>query len=248
MTAKTKIKDSSLFSIYIQKGKNSGELPSAVRRHITSFKDHCKHFSEDHYLIGDHEIRTLLASEFEPKIARAYEAIAPHAYKADIARYALLHAHGGIYADLSMQFINPPKPLEPNTKGWLCHGIRKTNISNGFLHCNKGEPLFLRALEIISARIEDQYYGPNPVSITGPRLLYDTIEADPALAKGFRFYSMKALTPNSSHLNMAALDEDGAIICLRNKKKTGGLHELGLVDTDYRKMWEERRVYTYSTV
>ena len=243
MNQTIQIKNNSLFSIYIQKNESHSPLPPPIRRHCDSFRDHCANFSSNHVLLGDQEIRALLAEQFSPYILSAYDLLLPHAYKADMGRYAVLYAYGGIYADLATQFLNSPSTSALKAKGWLCNGIRRHNIWNGFMRCSKGEPLLLKALEMIAERVHQRYYGPNPVSITGPRLLHDTLVCNPELREGFHFYTVSALTPDAPHLNMAVLDDDSSIICLRNKRKTAGLRELGLLDSDYRAMWNERSVY-----
>lgn len=235
--------DDSLFSIYIQKDEHRAPIPSSLELNIDSFKEHCRAISPRHYLLGDQDIRSLLREKLDRDLLVAYEAVRPHAYKSDIARYALMYVYGGVYADLSMRFVNPLASLATGEKGCLCNGIRKNNLYNGLLYSRKGEVFFLRALEQVARRVHDEYYGPNPVSITGPRLLHDTLQLHPGLGEGFRFYDVKALTPDREHINMAILDHDGTIICLRNKRKVGGLEELGLPGSDYRQMWEERSVY-----
>lgn len=243
-----KIQDNSLFSVYIQKDSSLAEMPLAIRSHIETFKRHCISHSQNHYLIGDAEIKEVLRAHFSEDILIAYETIQPHAYKADIGRYAVLYAYGGIYADLSVQFLNSPHAESQAPKGWLCHGIRRFNIWNGFMKCQKNEPLLLRTLQQISAHASKRFYGANPVSITGPRLLHEVLQEDPRLGEGFYFHKVKELTPDLPHTNMAVLKEDGEIICVRNKRKVGGLDELGLVSSDYRAMWAERMVYREETI
>lgn len=104
------IQDDSLFSIYIQKDSSLAETPLAIRSHIETFMRHCASHGQNHYLIGDREIRRILRAHFSEDVLIAYDAIQPHAYKADIGRYAVLYAYGGIYADLSVQFLNTPAP------------------------------------------------------------------------------------------------------------------------------------------
>ncbi|WP_411869450.1 glycosyltransferase family 32 protein [Vulcanococcus limneticus] len=233
--------NNSLFSIYIQKHSCESQVSAPLARHIASFKDHCRACSGTHYLLGDQDIREVLAARLDRAVLKAYDSVRPHAFKSDIARYALLYVYGGVYADISMQFLNPLPPLVDQENACLSYGIKKPNIYNGLLAARPGEPLFGKALELIVERVQARYYGPTPVSITGPRLLADACEE--VSTSGCRFYTVRALTPAMSHLNMAILDEQGNIICLRNKQKVGGVEELGLPTTDYRQMWKAREVY-----
>lgn len=233
--------NNNLFSIYIQKEQLGTQLPRSIEQHIQSFTSACSNISQTHHLLGDAEIREIIRKHYGNELLRSYECVVPDAYKADIGRYAVLHAYGGTYADLAMIFLNPPAALTPLEKGCISHGIRKPNIYNGFLMANAGDPLLATALDLINQRVTQRYYGPNPVSITGPRLLADALTQ--CQASDYRFYQVQALTPELANINMAVLDDEGRIICLRNKRKVGGIEELGLPSSDYRELWAARQVY-----
>jgi mannosyltransferase OCH1-like enzyme len=232
--------ENALFSLHIQQQPWS-RRPAAIKQHIQSFKHHCKSFSGRHYLLGDRKIRRILLREFGHDLLNAYDSIRPHAYKADIARYALLYRYGGVYADLSMVFVNDVPALAKGEMGVLSQGIVKANISNGFIAARPRAPVLKVALDLIIKRVEQRFYGVSPVSITGPRLLADALgEVSRA---DYSLYKMYALTPELQRNNMAVVDSEGAIICLRNKTSVGGLGELGLQSSDYREMWLRRDVY-----
>jgi mannosyltransferase OCH1-like enzyme len=234
----------SLFSIYIQKDKLPDLLPAAIQQHVSTFKQHCSHIGRNHFIIGNDEIREIIKNHFDTSLLTAYDKISPHAYKADIGRYSVLYAYGGIYADLAMIFVNPVEPLQPHERACFCQGIAKANISNGFIYSRPGDPLLASALDMIIDRISNDYYGPNPVSITGPRLLGDALSRMPH--EHYKLYTVRALTRDLPHLNMAVLDASGRIICLRNKLKTG-VHELGLTSSDYRVLWQDRKIYNWES-
>ncbi len=233
--------NSGLFSIYIQKANLGSRLPPAVENHIASFKEHCSNLGQNHYLLGDEEIREIIRNHHGEDLLRCYERLRPEAFKADLARYAVLHRFGGVYADLSMIFLNPAPSLSNSEQGLLCHGIKKPNIYNGFLAARAGDQLLEKALDLIIERVHLNFYGANPVSITGPRLLADALATQDGSL--YRFYTVKALTPDQPTINMAVLDDEGRILCLRNKRKVGGIEELGLPSSDYRTLWSERQVY-----
>ena len=53
-------------------------------------------------LYNDNDIKSFLASWFNPEVLQAYELLKPYAFKADLARYCLLYVYGGYYFDASI--------------------------------------------------------------------------------------------------------------------------------------------------
>src|SRR5688572_8186862 len=78
------------------------ELPPIVAENIESFKRH--HPKLAHKLFSGEDIEAFLEAKFPREVQDAFHALKPYAYKADLARYCILHELGGVYADLSMFF------------------------------------------------------------------------------------------------------------------------------------------------
>ena len=91
--------------------------------------------------------------------APTFHALPSKIQKADAARYVILHAEGGLYADLDVEAFRPFDEMvdakemrgsvllfeEPATH-WDAHG---TVVSNGLIAAPKGHPLLLRLLQAI---------------------------------------------------------------------------------------------------
>ena len=63
-----------------------------------------------HRLWTDAENRALVAARY-PWLLAAYDGYPSDIQRADVARYVVVHAHGGVYADLDIECFRPFAPL-----------------------------------------------------------------------------------------------------------------------------------------
>jgi mannosyltransferase OCH1-like enzyme len=99
------------------------------------------------------------------------EAITPHVgqLRADLARYEILHRHGGVYVDCDMEALRPIDDLlgVQCFAGWETDGVW---VNNAVLGCVPGHPLMRDLIDAAPASIE-QNAGCRPNRMTGPHLL-----------------------------------------------------------------------------
>lgn len=121
--------------------------------------------------------------EHYPHLAAKYAECSYAIQRADIARYLILHRHGGVYADLDMECLRPVGPLlhgracvltvEPTVHGsWV--GARRM-VSNAFMAVSPGH----RFLETVIALLADRNLAiarhHEVLTSTGPLLLDEAL-------------------------------------------------------------------------
>ena len=57
--------------------------------------------------ISDDQARRFVEARCEPHVVRTYRRLRPGAYRADLLRYCLMYELGGIYGDLTQQYVVP---------------------------------------------------------------------------------------------------------------------------------------------
>ena len=95
-----------LFQILITDGPPAATaFTDDLLRNIQSFKS--AYPGATYQRLGDEEILDFLSDNHPAPVLKAYRAITPYAFKADLARYCLLFTHGGLYSDLSYLHLRP---------------------------------------------------------------------------------------------------------------------------------------------
>src|SRR3954463_9934196 len=84
---------------------DDGALPPIIAENIESLKAH--HPALEHRLFRERDVVAVLEDKFPREVLDSYFALRPFAYRADLARYCILHEHGGLYADLSYYLVRP---------------------------------------------------------------------------------------------------------------------------------------------
>ena len=157
----------------------SRQLPRGLRRAVVSWRRLQPHWQ--HRLHTNQDNLQLITQQFAwllPTYRRC-----SRIQQADIARYAYMHAVGGVYADIDVELLQPLRPLlrlqrrrhnasvilgqEP-----LAHSVLLENkprqVCNAVLASVPGHPFWLYVLRSIASGargLED------PVDSTGPRML-----------------------------------------------------------------------------
>jgi len=112
--------------------------------------------------------------------------------RADLARYLYMHAHGGVYADLDMELLQPLDPVldaargadganasvvlgqEPLEHALLLYGQTRL-VCNAILASPPRHPFWLFLLRRLLERVETAP-DDDPVSTTGPRMLEAAVD------------------------------------------------------------------------
>jgi mannosyltransferase OCH1-like enzyme len=133
---------------------------------------------------SDKDSRKFIENNYDKRVLSAYDKLKPGAYKADLFRYAILYKRGGIYSDLSQTILlplnkivdlnndnlylvedRPQQDFRGSNKGKIVDGIQ---IS--FMASRPKNKIYLDAIDEIVKNCENNFYGGNPLSPTGPQL------------------------------------------------------------------------------
>ncbi len=213
-------------------------------------------------LFSDDECREYIKNNFDSKVLWAYDSLNPTAYKADLWRYCVLYKEGGVYLDIKMvcyeidllrkeDFLRVkdiPQFPDPNSKIYTYENEKYTNDKpiNGIWQA----VMATRPKNVILKDVIDQivfntmthYYGPGPLSITGPAALYNIDNKSPSANSNFH------LSKNSKDIDLVTVMFDNFPIVFMimgyraysnyNYKKNSDHHS-----AHYSAMWLARDVY-----
>lgn len=230
------------------------QLPPLVDENIASLKSN--HPEMPFRLFQQDEVVALIESKFSKEVLDAYFAMAPFAFRADLARYCILHEYGGLYADLSYYFINPV-PFEPGRltvfRGNLVSSPWDT--SNGIIFAPPKHFVFEKVIELLCANVARKYYGQTALCPTGPVLwgkaLAISCEAEdvyPGFASLRNRNSVLGEYPNaplpSDRVIHTQIHRRDLIAVKRKPLLSKGLNGIGIESgNSYRDMWFAREVY-----
>lgn len=121
-----------------------------------------------------------------PRVRRVYDALSAPVAKADVLRYVVLHAHGGLYADLDYACLrrfrlpDAPAVVEAN---WLGAADQAGAVNNGLLSAPApGEPFWASVLDALTApprrkRLAQRLSRTvDVIETTGPRFLRRAVD------------------------------------------------------------------------
>lgn len=143
------------------------EVPSELRFYSETWKYH-----HDHWVYQLWTDANLFPLRNQALFDRAEE-IAPQnvgQFRADIARYEILHKMGGIYVDMDFECVrNLDRLLEPVT----CFAAWEEQdkwINNAIMGCQPGDPFMDLIIKAIPTSVE-AHLGARPNKLTGPQLV-----------------------------------------------------------------------------
>lgn len=153
------------------------DLPPKMKECVDDLKR--KHPDFEYFLFDENECLEFIQNNFNETLVYAFETFIPSAYKADLWRYCVLYIHGGFYLDVKLnttttlhQFLDKEYYVRDlptfGTKG----------IYNAFMVCKAGNPILLQAINQIVENVKNQYYGNNPLHVSGPELLLNYFSED----------------------------------------------------------------------
>ena len=127
--------------------------------------------------------REYVKKHFNNRILKAYDKLKPFAYKGDLLKSCFLFREGGIVSDLSDKFLVKIEDIidMKNEKLFLGKDRPQPGYPNGavvcaFMACPKGNLLFKKCIDQIVENTENNYYGENPLAVSGPGLVYDVLK------------------------------------------------------------------------
>lgn len=206
-----------------------------------------KHFNPNKYaynLWTNDDIRTLLEDNFAPEVLWAYDKLKPYAYKADLARYAILYLMGGWYIDINLEVIGvPPKEDEFDLIVFRDFNndtrLAPWQLANGLIYAKPGHPVFQVAINKIITHVGERYYGKRTLSVTGPEL-FGAAVAEYGWDNGKNEYLVGDFIHSNRYNRKAFIVYEEPFML--HKKLNGG--QVGVKGTnDYVKMWHNKDIY-----
>jgi hypothetical protein len=173
--------------------------------------------------------------------------LTPYSFRCDLARFCLLYAFGGLYADLGVRFVRPfLPPAGVGLAGFRDYWLSATHspaMSTSIIHAAPGRPEMRTAIDLIVENCRRHRYGATPLDPTGPGVLGRAVAiADAAESSWFGDY--RAITPEFPRKNLAFVTPDGELVALGKNEPGGSLDALGLTGTNnYIDIWRSRQAY-----
>ncbi len=106
------------------------------------------------------------------EVYKAFLHVNAYAFKADLFRYYLLYTYGGWYSDLNNVFSG--QRIDTSTidfyafKENILESSIPNSFQNGIIYSKKNNKIIKNALDVSIENILNNFYGHNPLSITGP--------------------------------------------------------------------------------
>jgi len=229
--------------------RESAVLPPKVRENIDSFRK--VHPGIAHRLFTGAMSREFLEKEFGREVVSAYDALTPYTYKANLARYCILHRFGGVYSDVSCFFFGSWLPAGDDGSRIGVFPARIAapwSVPPTIVYAPQGHKALARAIELVLENVRKRYYGSTPLCPTGTVLfgkaLALTCEPD-EIRMGWARWVQPAgkLAGLLSETNIGFFDGQ-TLIAVKRKKGGGPQTELGIRGgNDYTVLWKQRSVY-----
>lgn len=213
----------------------------------------------EHKLWLDEDIAQLLIDNYPPKVYEAYRSIKPLAYKADLARYCILHTYGGWYVDLfvTLADLSVLQHFSRDTEAILFRemlvppgGSLLSILNTIFWFKDPGHEVLENLIYSVVSNILSKDYGNHPFSVTGSIPFGRAVAAYEMKNKSLPFLigecSMVSGTP--THQISCVMDDNPLVISTRRKIEDDISSE---VPTGYEKhpnnyyqKWLERDIFS----
>lgn len=219
------------------------EIPRQIQLNIDSLKHW--HPNSAHTLYTNEIARDFILSHFDTEVLCAFDELVPLAYKADLLRYCILYELGGLYADASVYFHNAL--VEDTTCQTLyvfrdAHSIFPWITSNSVIFSSQGEEVFLQCIKKILMHAKTEYYGSNPLCITGPHLFGREL-AIASHKNNLKCGEALRINKSIDTHSFAYVGTDGEVVAV-NVKRGNGLSSLGFSsNSNYGNIYNKRGVY-----
>ena len=209
-----------------------------------------------HQLWRDAQVRQFIDERFGAVVRKAYDTLVPFAYKCDLARYCLLHAHGGWYVDVGVKMRATISAAENVYMIYFrdlgevgASPFRGTcNCVTGLMYSRPQSPILQDAIDQVVANCERAFYGVSPLCPTGPVVFGRAIakyDPDARHVVG----DFMPLTPLFPQRNLCFVLPSGSIVAEHKTMwmpatKPGRFTEFaGSGTNDYALLWQARAVY-----
>lgn len=208
------------------------EIPAGARRLVRSWRDRHPHW--EYRLWTDEENRDLVA-RFHPELLAVYDAYPHGVQRADAARLAILHRHGGLYVDLDVECLDPVDDLFPAHAVSLIREPAEqalvlgesSIVSNAVIAAPAGHPLLRRLLDELANGADPSHRPSGVLDATGPIFLTRALER--IRPDGVHWLPTRSFFPvsaGSPDLDRVLAREPGSERCVEQWRRRGtrGVH------------------------
>ncbi len=145
-------------------------IPAGMRKTIHENVKANPEFNFHFY--NDAACRKFLSKHFSSDVVKAYDALKPSAYKADLWRLCIIYKYGGIYMDAKFKIANPSEFKKcVETTGLYVQDLGENRVYNGFFCAKAGNAILKKCINDIIHNVTSRYYGNGSLDITGPVLV-----------------------------------------------------------------------------
>lgn len=234
-----------LFQIMITDGAQPSPVTTdTFARNVDSFRSTYPDAEYQRY--GNDELVEFLAANYPEPVLQAYQALTPYAFKADLARYCLLHTHGGLYSDLSYLHL---RPIEIGDRCKMVvfrdiPGHPSWAVSNALIYAEAKSPVLKRAIDRVVEHCNAHFYGHSSLEPTGP-YMFGRVLAETSDWTSITFGDSPRLNIDSTgRVNIVKMMPSGEIVAIRNKTAEGEFSDLvPSGGNNYNRLWSERRIW-----
>ena len=164
----------------------TSHLPEKFRTYQQTWIRH--HPQWEYRFYDDAACRAVVQKSF-PDLLTLYDGCPYPVQRADIFRYLVIAASGGIYADIDMECYKNMEPLfagkeavfgvetvlSPRQTRLLNHRHAQ-RIANCIFAAQSNHPIFNRAIEEVTLRLDGRYPSGEVIETTGPGMLTDVVQ------------------------------------------------------------------------
>jgi len=135
----------------------------------------------NHRIWSNAELEEFIGQEFGKEVLNAYTTIIPGAFKADLARYCLVHKFGGWYFDINTEIVSmPDKSYADKDMVLFREDFRSSkntfSIINAIFYASKPEhPALEIAINQIVENVKNKFYGRNCLTPTATVLMGESV-------------------------------------------------------------------------
>lgn len=154
-------------------------LPTKMQECVNNLKRVNNEFN--YFLYDDDECRNFIKDNFDSNVLNAYDKLLPGAYKADLWRYCILYLNGGVYLDIKFEPVDNFKLINLYYKNQYVRDRpreSKNGIYNAFIISEPKTKILLDSINKVVDNVNNNYYGVNPLDVTGPTMLSRIIDKD----------------------------------------------------------------------
>ena len=151
------------------------DLPEKMAKCVEQLKSANPEF--EHILFDTNEREKYIKEHFSNfcgfNVYNIYMKLVPYEYKTDLWKYCVLYREGGIYLDIQYKTVGDFKFNDYIDKNYYSKNNKNISkgIFNGIMISQPSNPDLKKAIIKVIKNVNSSYYGKNPYSPTGSRLL-----------------------------------------------------------------------------